>query len=322
MIDNNNNTNEKVMLSGRVEASDKEFIDGIWDKSKGETFSDAIKKLRESYTNRAVKIEGLDLTADREFLNKCIQGIQASIKAIAEKTEIHLTEQSYNVENRLTEKDILLKCADDKFKLVEDEYKLQLETLQQNLLEERKINDKHCEDYSKLEKDFEKINEELENKKLTINALLEEKRNLSSELADNRAKATELQNTINDLHALEVENKTLKDNQNNLKESIREYKSEVSILNTKLETTNINLNSIRELNNKLNVEIENLKQTKANFELEHKKALIDLERSKEIEYNNKLEATLKDIKSQHEQEINELKEKLFLMQMELKQLKK
>lgn len=359
-MSDNNNISEKVMLSGRVEAADKEFMDSIWDKSKGETFADAIKKLRESYTNRAVKIEGLDLTADREFLNKCLSGIQTALKNINEKTEQHLIEQAYSVNKRIEDKDVLLAEAEMNFIGIVEDYKDQINALNaDNAMYIEKIKE-ISDNLDNLNKDYLKLKTENTDKTLTINSLLEDKRGLTAELADNRAKTTELQNKINDLHQVEVDNTSLKEEKEKLKEEIRDNKSEMSIINTKLES-NVNernklekelldtkellnitneklgeaiselailsntIENLKGANAKLSLDnssyieaLNNIKEERSNKELEYKKSIIDLERDLEVKFNKKLEEALDGIKVKHESELNDLKEKLFIAEMELK----
>ena len=231
------NKEAKVMLSGRVSLDQKAFMDSLWDKSKGETFADAINKVRESYLNRAVKIEGLDLTADREFLNKCLSGIQTTLKNINEKTEQHLIEQAYSVNKRIEDKDVLLAEAEMNFIGIIEDYKEQINALNADndmyTVKIKEISDK----LDSLNKDYLKLEDDNKDKTLTINSLLEDKRGLTAELADNRAKTTELQNKINDLHKVEIDNTSLKEEKENLKEEIRDYKSEISIIETKFESS-------------------------------------------------------------------------------------
>lgn len=350
----------KVMLSGRVSLDQKAFMDSLWDKSKGETFADAINKVRESYLNRAVTIEGLDLTADREFLNKCLSGIQTALKNINEKTEQHLIEQAYSVNKRIEDKDVLLAEAEMNFIGIVEDYKDQINALNaDNAMYIEKIKE-ISDNLDNLNKGYLKLKTENTDKTLTINSLLEDKRGLTAELADNRAKTTELQNKINDLHQVEVDNTSLKEEKEKLKEEIRDNKSEISIINTKLES-NVNernklekelldtkellnitneklgeaiselailsntIENLKGANAKLSLDnssyieaLNNIKEERSNKELEYKKSIIDLERDLEVKFNKKLEEALDGIKVKHESELNDLKEKLFIAEMELK----
>ena len=64
--------------------------------------------------------------------------------------------------------------------------------------------------------------------------------------------------------------------------------------------------------------MNNIKEERSNKELEYKKSIIDLERELEVKFNKKLEEALDGIKVKHESELNGLKEKLFIAEMELK----
>lgn len=175
-----------------------------------------------------------------------------------------------------------------------------------------------------LNKDYLKLEDENKDKTLTITSLLEDKRGLTAELADNRAKTTELQNKINDLHQVEVDYTSLKEEREKLKEEIRDNKSEISILNTKIESITNERSKLEKelLDNKelLNITneklgeaiselavlsntIENLKETNAKLSLDNSSYIEALNNIKEERSNKELEYKKSIIDLERELEI-------------------
>lgn len=320
--DNNKILKNDAQLAGRIPQQYKDFIDSLYKDEEGnikngESFPNAIRKLIDAYRAKPLEQSEFNFNEDLNNIKNAASLISNAILGLQAKTELYVKSQIEDANNKIEEKNTILKEAEEQYNEVILEVKEENNTLKMRVeeLNNELISVKGTLAENTIE--ITDLNEVINHKEDIITSLVLDKNKLSAETTNAIEENVKLKNKINDLHAIETENIELKHRIEQLTEINRDNEAKISNLSLNIkELSSFNERKEKE-NEEMRKEISGLKDLINNKELEHQKELLSLERSLEKEFKLIMESEIEKIKNKYEAEIKELVKKNYKLEAQL-----